>query len=92
MSFQLPNNNFSQADLEASNKKPVYVATAVGFSLATGSVILRGIARRKSKAKSKAKFAWDDRTIVFALVSFLLLDQTIITPFNHRPKPSSHQR
>ena len=75
MSFELPTNNFSQADLEASNKKPIYVATAVGSALATGSVILRGIARRKSKAK----FAWDDYTIVFALVSLLPLPQTIIT-------------
>ena len=75
MSFELPTNNFSQADLEASNKKPVYVATAVGFALATGSVILRGIARRKSRAK----FAWDDYTIVFALVSLFPLDRTSIT-------------
>ena len=75
MSFALPANKLSQADLEASNKKPVYVATAVGFALATGSVILRGIARRKSRAK----FAWDDYTIVFALVSLLPLDPTIIT-------------
>lgn len=75
MSFELPTNNFSQADLEASNKKPVYVATAVSFALATGSVILRVIARRKSKAN----FAWDDYSIVFALVSIHLLDQIIIT-------------
>ena len=75
MSFELPTKIFSQADLEASNKKPVYVATAVGFALATGSVILRGIARRKSRAK----FAWDDYTIVFALVSLFPLDRTSIT-------------
>ena len=79
MSFELPTNNFSQAELEASNKKPIYVATGVGFVLATGSVILRGIARRKSRAKSRAKFAWDDYTIVFALVSLLPLEQTNIT-------------
>ena len=75
MSFELPTSNFSKADLEASNKKPVYVATAVGFALATGSVILRGIARRKSKTP----FAWDDYTILFALVSLLPFHQTIIT-------------
>ena len=75
MSFELPTNNFSQADLEASNKTPVYIAAAVSFALATGSVILRGIARRKSRAK----FAWDDYTIVFALVSLFPLDQAIIT-------------
>lgn len=74
MSFKLPTNNFSQADLEASNKRPIYVATAVGFALATGSVLLRGLARRKSRAR----FALDDYTIVGALVSFLLLDQIII--------------
>ena len=81
MSIKLPTNNFPQADLEASNKKPVYVATAVGFALATGSVLLRGIARHKSRAD----FAWDDYTIVFALVSLLPLDQTIITT----PKPTN---
>ena len=59
--------NISQADLEASNKTPIYVASAVGLGLATGSVILRGIARQKSKAL----FGWDDYTIVFALVSLL---------------------
>ena len=74
MSFGPPTNNFSQVDLEASNKSPIYVATAVGFALATGSVILRGIARRKNRAK----FGWDDYTIVCALVSLL--------PLGHRPK------
>ena len=80
MSFALPANKLSQADLEASNKKPVYVATAVGFALATGSVILRGIARGIARRKSRAKkFAWDDYTIVFALVRLLSLDPTIHT-------------
>lgn len=59
--------NISQADIEASNKMPIYVASAVGLGLATGSVILRGVARQKSKAL----FGWDDYTIVFALVSLL---------------------
>ena len=78
MSFQLPTNKFSQADLEASNKKPVYIATAVGLVLATGSVILRAIARRKSKAE----FSWEDYAIVFALVSLLFaLDKTVVTTF-----------
>ena len=63
-----PSTQFSRSDLEASNKKPVYVAVAVGFALATGSVILRGVARRMSKAS----FGWDDYTIVLALVSFLI--------------------
>ena len=75
MSFELPTNKFSQADLEASNRKPVYVATAVGFALATGSVILRGLARRKSRAR----FGWDDYTIVFALVSPPPLRRAIVT-------------
>lgn len=57
--------NISQADLEPSNKMPIYVASAVGLGLATGSVILRGIARQKSKAL----FGWDDYTIIVALVS-----------------------
>ena len=57
----------SQDDLEASNKMPIYVASAVGLGLATASVILRGIARQKSKAL----FGWDDYTIVLALVSLL---------------------
>lgn len=65
MSFQLPSNTLSQADLDASNKSPVYVAVAVGFLLATAGVILRAAARRKSQAT----FAWDDYTIIFALVS-----------------------
>ena len=82
MSLKLPANNFSQADLEASNKKPVYVATAVGFALATGSVILRGIARRKSRAK----FSWDDYTIVVALVSLLHVIEPYSPPFNHQTK------
>ncbi|CAF9942908.1 MAG: hypothetical protein ALECFALPRED_010215 [Alectoria fallacina] len=64
MSFQLPSNTLSQADLDASNKSPVYVAVAVGFLLATAGVILRAAARRKSQAT----FAWDDYTIIFALV------------------------
>ena len=62
--FQLPPNTSSQTDLEASNKKPIYVAVAVGFFLATGAVTLRGVARRKTKAT----FGSDDYTIVFALV------------------------
>ena len=64
MSFQLPTNSLSQADLQASNKSPVYVAVAVGFVLATGAVILRCLARHKSQAT----FGWDDYTILFALV------------------------
>ena len=68
MSFEPPTNNLSQSDLEASNKQPVYVTVAVSFVLATGSVILRGVARHRSKAS----FGWDDYTIVLALVSFLL--------------------
>ena len=67
MSFELPPNTLSQAELEASNKNPVYVAVAVGFVLATGGVILRCVARRKSEAT----FGWDDYTIIFALVSSL---------------------
>ena len=67
MSFELPPSSLSQADLEASNKSPVYVAVAVGFALATGCVILRCVARRKSDAT----FGWDDYTIIFALVSSL---------------------
>ena len=69
MSFGQPTSHLSQADLEASNKSPVYVAAAVGFVLATGSVILRGVAR----VKSRATFGWDDYTIVLALVSLLTL-------------------
>lgn len=65
MSFELPPNHFSQADLDASNKSPVYVAVAVGSFLATVGVILRGLARRKSEAT----FGWDDYTIIFALVN-----------------------
>ena len=76
MSLQGP-TNLSQADLEASNKKPIYVATAVGFGLATGSVILRGLARRKSKAF----FGLDDYAIVFALVSLLLQIQLFYCTF-----------
>ena len=65
MSYNSPSNGFSKADLDASNKSPVYVAVAVGLILATGGVILRVLARRKSKAT----LGWDDYTIVFALVS-----------------------
>ena len=68
MSFELPSGRLSQADLDASNQTPVYAAVAVGFVLATGGVILRYIARRKSKST----FDWDDYTIVFALVSCIL--------------------
>ena len=70
MSFELPPNNFSQAELNASNKSPVYVAVAVGFAFATGSVILRTLARHKSKAT----FGWDDYSIIFALVSSLAFE------------------
>ena len=66
MSFQLPPNDFTPAELKESNKKPIYAAVAVGFVLATGAVILRLIARRISKAN---KFGWDDYTIIFALVN-----------------------
>lgn len=69
MSFELPPNHLSQADLNASDKKSVYVSVAVGFTLATGSVILRCL----SRGKSKATFGWDDYTIAFALVSLLTL-------------------
>ena len=69
MSFQLPPNDFTPVELAASNKAPVYVAVAVGFVLATGAVILRLLARRISKAS----FGWDDYTIIFALVSSLVL-------------------
>lgn len=65
MSFELPSNSLSQAELDASNKSPIYVAVAVGFALATGGVILRFLARRKSEAT----FGWDDYAIIFALVS-----------------------
>lgn len=78
MSFELPSNNLSQADLEASNQKPVYEAVAVSLVLATGGVILRGIARRKSKAT----YGWEDYMIVFALVSSLKLRHT-----PHPPAP-----
>ena len=64
MSFQLPPNDFTPAELKESNKKGIYAAVAVGFVLATGAVILRVIARRISKGK----FGWDDYTIIFALV------------------------
>lgn len=74
MSFQLPSNSLSKVDLEASNKSPVYVAVAVGFVLATGSVILRCVARRNSKTS----LSWNDYTIFFALVSSLAL-RSIIT-------------
>ena len=67
MSFQLPPNDFTPAELAASKKAPVYVAVAVGFVLATGAVILRILARRISKAS----FGWDDYTIIFALVRTL---------------------
>ena len=65
MSFQLPPDDFTPAELKESNKKPIYAAVAVGFVLATGAVILRAIARRISKAN----FGWDDYTIIFALVN-----------------------
>ena len=85
MSLEFPSGNLSQADLEASNQTPVYVAVPVGLVLATGGVILRCIARRKSKYT----FGWDDSTIVFALVSCFLL-----TPPAHcRPRiPLSTRR
>ena len=66
MSFQLPPNDFTPAELHESNKKPIYAAVAVGFVLATGAVILRVIARRISNAK----FGWEDHTIIFALVKY----------------------
>lgn len=69
MSFELPPNQLSQADLNASHKTPVYVGVAVGFALATGSVILRGV----SRGKSKGTFGWDDYSIVIALVSLPIL-------------------
>lgn len=74
MSFELPPNNFSQAELNASNKSPVYVAVAVGFAFATGSVILRTLARRKSKAT----FGWDDYSIIFALSLLYALDVSAV--------------
>lgn len=64
MSFELPPNSLSQAELDQSNKTPVYVSVAVGFALATGGVILRAVARRKAKTT----LAWDDYTIILALV------------------------
>lgn len=66
MSFELPPNSLSQAELNQSNKTPVYVAVAVGFALATGGVILRALARRKAQTT----LGWDDYTIIFALVRF----------------------
>lgn len=74
MSFELPTNTLSPADLEASNKTPIYVAVGVGFVLATGGVILRLAARRKSKAA----LGWDDYTIVLALFLLYALDITTI--------------
>lgn len=70
MSFGLAPNQLPQADLQASNKSPVYVAVAVGFVLATGGVVLRCLARRKSQAT----FGWDDYTIIFALILLYGLD------------------
>lgn len=64
MSFELPPDSLSQAELDKSNKTPVYVAVAVGFALATGGVILRAVARRKAKTT----LGWDDYTIILALV------------------------
>ncbi|KAM0793996.1 hypothetical protein BDR22DRAFT_877109 [Usnea florida] len=76
MSFQLPPNDFTPAELAASKKAPVYVAVAVGFVLATGAVILRVLARRISKAS----FGWDDYTITFALLLLYALDiSTVIS-------------
>lgn len=64
MSFELPPNSLSQAELDQSNKSPVYIAVAVGFALATGAVVLRAVARRKAKTT----LGWDDYTIILALV------------------------
>lgn len=86
MSFQLPPNDFTPAELEESKKKPIYAAVAVGFVLATGAVILRVIARRISKAKfgSKAGFGWDDYTIIFALFLLYALDiSTVLSAANY---------
>lgn len=84
MSFELPPNHLSQADLDASNKTSVYVGLAVGVTLATGSVILRGL----SRGKSKATFGWDDYTIVFALVSLLTPSRIMIaSPCTPGPPP-----
>ena len=86
MSFELPTNTLSPAELEASNKTPVYVAVAVGFVLATGGVILRIIARRISKAAAFGwAFGWEDYTIVLALVGlpfFLILYPTSPPPLH----------
>ena len=84
MSFPLLENQFSQADLDASDKKPVYVAVAVGLVLATGSVLLRTLARHKSKAN----FGWEDYAIVCALVSHL----AYIVPFIPHRSPSLTKR
>lgn len=82
MSFKLPPNHLSKAELDASDKSSVYVATAIGFTLATGSVILRGL----SRAQSKATIGWDDYTIVIALVSLLTLPKiTIASPCTPAP-------
>ena len=67
MSIQLPPNKFSAAELEASNKHPIYIAVTISLVLATGAVLLRG----KARHMSKAAFGWDDYSIVFALVNFL---------------------
>ena len=67
MSFELPPNSLSQAELDQSNKSPIYVAVAVGFALATGGVILRAVARRKAKTT----LGWDDYTIIIALVCLI---------------------
>lgn len=69
MSFKSPADSLSQAELDRSNKSPVYVAVAIGFALATGGVVLRAVARRKAKTT----LGWDDYTILFALVRSLAL-------------------
>lgn len=50
------------------------MAVAVGFVLATGAVILRLVARRKSRAT----LGWDDYTIIFALVGSLALFSSLL--------------
>ncbi len=52
------------AELAASEAKTIYAAIVVVTLIATAGVILRFV----SRARSNTKLAWDDYTIVAALV------------------------
>ena len=66
--YQSTPGGFTTEELAKSEAPAIYASMAVTFVIATLAVILRYVAR----VRSKAHISWDDYTILLALVCFTI--------------------